>query len=277
MTAIDLRDAHQDRSLDRYGLIGSPGYQLVGLDRVKTFSAPEVQAGRVEGIEVTGETPSSSNIFYIDENRRAHSPMRFHLRAGVENSTIFVGPDCQFTCDIHIEGSGSRVLINGDNYQAGYFRAQLWRDCNTLFIGHRSTTNGNKFVISGETLSVILGEDCMLASNISIQTTDMHSVADMTTGLQINHEADVVIEPHVWLGDNVTIGKGVFLGLGSIVGARSLVSKSFGRFSMVGGVPAKLIRRDVVWKRFGEIHRGFVDEMVAYGATIEDRHLDLRR
>lgn len=277
MTPGELTDAHESRSLDAYGLIGSRGYQLVGLDRVKPFSAPEIKDGAVEGIEIVGDAPSPSNVFYVDQRRNNHHVIKIHLRSGVENSTIFIGPDCQFICDIHIEGNGSKVFLNGDNFQPGYFRAQLWRDFNTLFIGHRSTTNGNKFVISGEHRSVVLGEDCMLASNIAIQTTDMHNVADIATGLQINHEADVVMEPHVWLGDNVTIGKGVVLGFGSIVGARSLVSKSFGRFSMVGGVPAKLIRSNVVWKRFGEIDRGFVDEMVAYGAGLEERDLNLRR
>lgn len=52
----------------------------------------------------------------------------------------------------------------------------------------------------------------------------------------------VVIEDGVWVGANVTILKGVTIGRGSVVAAGAVVTKSCAPYSIIGGVPAKLIR-----------------------------------
>lgn len=46
----------------------------------------------------------------------------------------------------------------------------------------------------------------------------------------------------VWIGANVIILDGVEIGDGAIIGAGSLVTKSVAEYSIVGGVPAKLIK-----------------------------------
>ena len=52
----------------------------------------------------------------------------------------------------------------------------------------------------------------------------------------------LVIEDDVWCGANVTILKGVTIGRGSVVAAGAIVTKSFPPYSIIGGVPAKLIK-----------------------------------
>lgn len=51
----------------------------------------------------------------------------------------------------------------------------------------------------------------------------------------------------VWIGSGVRIKSGVTIGNGCIIGAGSVVTKNIQDYSIVGGVPAKLIR-----KRFNE-------------------------
>ena len=53
----------------------------------------------------------------------------------------------------------------------------------------------------------------------------------------------VVIEDECWLGEGCRILKGVHLGRGCTVGANAVVTKSFPPYSIVAGVPARLIRR----------------------------------
>ena len=58
-----------------------------------------------------------------------------------------------------------------------------------------------------------------------------------------NQDAPVIIEDDVWLGANVTVLKGVTIGRGSVVAAGAVVTKSFPPYSIIGGVPAKFIKR----------------------------------
>ena len=54
----------------------------------------------------------------------------------------------------------------------------------------------------------------------------------------------IKIGNHCWLAANSVILPGVELGNNVIVGAGAVVTKSFEKDSIIGGVPAKLIRKD---------------------------------
>ena len=55
-------------------------------------------------------------------------------------------------------------------------------------------------------------------------------------------EQAICIEDDVWIAANCTITKGVTIGTGSIIGANSVVTKDIAPYSIMGGVPAKLIK-----------------------------------
>jgi acetyltransferase-like isoleucine patch superfamily enzyme len=52
----------------------------------------------------------------------------------------------------------------------------------------------------------------------------------------------VVIEDDVWIGANCIILRGVKIGKGSVIAAGSVVKGDISAYSVVAGVPAKLIR-----------------------------------
>ncbi|ARJ39568.1 acyl transferase [Sporosarcina ureae] len=52
----------------------------------------------------------------------------------------------------------------------------------------------------------------------------------------------VIIEKDVWIGANCIILPGVYIGEGAIIAAGSVVTKSVSSFTIVGGVPAKIIK-----------------------------------
>jgi hypothetical protein len=53
---------------------------------------------------------------------------------------------------------------------------------------------------------------------------------------------DTIIGNDVWIGSGVRIKTGVRIGDGAIVGAGSVVTKDISPFTVVGGVPARIIR-----------------------------------
>ena len=52
----------------------------------------------------------------------------------------------------------------------------------------------------------------------------------------------VVIGDDVWIGSKATITRGVHIGQGAIVGANSVVTHDVAAGTIVGGVPARVIR-----------------------------------
>ena len=61
------------------------------------------------------------------------------------------------------------------------------------------------------------------------------------------NKGDIVIGNDVWVGYEEVILAGVTVGDGAIIGARAVVTKDVPPYTIVGGIPAKPIR-----KRFSE-------------------------
>ena len=62
-----------------------------------------------------------------------------------------------------------------------------------------------------------------------------------------DNKGDIVIGHDVWIGYEAVILAGVTIGDGAIIGSRAVVTKDVEPYTIVGGVPAKPIR-----KRFSE-------------------------
>ncbi len=90
-----------------------------------------------------------------------------------------------------------------------------------------------------DTGGITIGDGTLIGHGSTLTTLN-HSVdparrADMTP-------APIVIGRHVWLGAAVTVVPGVTIGDAAIVGAGAVVTKDVAANTIVGGVPAKLIR-----------------------------------
>lgn len=58
-----------------------------------------------------------------------------------------------------------------------------------------------------------------------------------------DHKGDIVIGNDVWIGYEAVILAGVTIGDGAIIGTRAVVTKDVPPYAIVGGVPAKPIRK----------------------------------
>lgn len=103
----------------------------------------------------------------------------------------------------------------------------------TIYCTEASLTIGNN-VIFGPKPTIITGDH-----RIDVIGKPIIEVQDKLP----SNDLPVVIEDDVWCGANVVILKGVTIGRGSVVAAGSIVTKSCEPYSIIGGIPAKMIGR----------------------------------
>jgi len=112
---------------------------------------------------------------------------------------------------------------------------------------------------------LIIGKFCSIACGAKfIFNSANHTLSSLSTypfpiffeewGLDVknitnawDNKGDIVIGNDVWIGYEAVIMSGVTIGDGAIIGTRAVVTKDVAPYTIVGGVPAKPIR-----KRFSE-------------------------
>ena len=90
--------------------------------------------------------------------------------------------------------------------------------------------------------SVTIGKDSYLSENVTVRDSDNHSFCGSK-----NYSIPIKIGDNVLVGLNSTILKGVTIGNGSVVAANSLVNKDVPPRTLVGGIPAKVIKNEISW------------------------------
>jgi len=98
---------------------------------------------------------------------------------------------------------------------------------------------------------IVIGNNVAISHDVTIMDSDAHTIMDIDAhtiiGDYINTKP-VFIGDHVWIGAKTTILKGVKIGNGAIIAAGSVVTKDVPPHSLVAGVPARVIRKNVKWK-----------------------------
>lgn len=102
--------------------------------------------------------------------------------------------------------------------------------------------NSNAQIVCSK--SITIGNGVAIADGVLIRDCDDHDI--QYEGYE--KTAPVVIGDHVWIGQRATILKGVTIGDNAIVVAGAVVTRDVPANTLVGGVPAKVIRENVAWK-----------------------------
>jgi acetyltransferase-like isoleucine patch superfamily enzyme len=116
--------------------------------------------------------------------------------------------------------------------------------CSVLQIGRNTAINEFNNIRAGGGL-VSIGDNCLIAQFVSIIASN-HSIDVATPIRDAPWQTDrnhVVIGDDVWIGAQCVILPGVTVGTGSVIGAGSVVTRDVDPYSVVAGVPARLIRR----------------------------------
>lgn len=113
----------------------------------------------------------------------------------------------------------------------------------TADFGKNITIGKNVFFNSGcrfqDQGGIVIGDGVLIGHNVVIATIN-HGLDPKEE--RKNHYAPVAIGNHAWIGSNATILPGVTVGEWAVVAAGSVVTKNVEPYTVVGGVPAKVIK-----------------------------------
>lgn len=153
-----------------------------------------------------------------------------HIKIKGENNTLTIGNKCSLR--------GMHILIIGDN--------------NVIDIKNNVSINASNIqptiinAAGGSKISI--GENTLMSNNIEIHSSDYHGIYSLESGARINHEMDITIGNHVWIGLRCIILKGAVISDDSIVAAGSIVTKPFNvKNTILAGSPAKITKEGVTW------------------------------
>lgn len=150
--------------------------------------------------------------------------------------------------NIYIFGDNNTIEI-GEHCQIK--KISLWIEDNycVIKIGDFCTVESAHFAATENNSTIKLGNDCMLSYDVEIRTGDSHSIIDTQTNSRINIAKSVYIGNHVWIGAKSTILKGVDINDNVVIGTGAIVTSNCPKNSLLAGVPAKIIKQDITWKR----------------------------
>ena len=87
---------------------------------------------------------------------------------------------------------------------------------------------------------VIIGNNVLIGPRVMFETVN-HGLSYIPGKGRTSNSKPILIEDEVWVGGGTIITQGVTIGRGSVVAAGAVVTKNVDPYTIVGGVPAKLL------------------------------------
>lgn len=187
------------------------------------------------------------------------------IRLSIKNKGLFiVAPKSKIlktkTASINIKGSFSfnqcwdgkqnqpGTLTLGENAKLNVGSFRTYSGTYISVADNAELSLGSGFLNNNAKIScfekITIGKDVKISEEVIIRDSDNHSI--LKDGYQ--KTKPIHIGNHVWIGLRATILKGVTIGDGAVVAAGSVVTKDVPPHSLVGGVPAKVIRENINWE-----------------------------
>lgn len=140
-----------------------------------------------------------------------------------------------------------KINSHNETYMGEYF------DSSVVSVGKE--TYGLINIISHNLDSkLIIGSFCSIAPNVVFVLSGEHASNCISTfpfkthilkcqNNEARSHGDIIVDDDVWIGTGATIMSGVHIHQGSIIAAGAVVTKDVQPYEIVGGVPAKLIKK----------------------------------
>lgn len=101
----------------------------------------------------------------------------------------------------------------------------------------------NQQCILGADAKITIHDNVSIGFRVSLITSNNEINMDPKTRKRVHYDEPIVIEKNVWIGANATVLSGVTVGEGSVVAAGAVVTRDVPPYTLVGGVPARVIKK----------------------------------
>lgn len=166
-----------------------------------------IATGRLEPMIKADELLRKLNSLPLIAQEEQYVIIRELFGSVGDNPSVSRGFQCDFGCNIYV----------GNNFYAGY-------NCTML-----------------DYAEIRIGDNCLLGPNVGIYTTG-HNLA-ATDRYKTGFALPITIGHDVWIGGNSCVLPGVTIGDGAVIAAGSVVTHDVEPMSVVGGVPARFIKK----------------------------------
>lgn len=110
-----------------------------------------------------------------------------------------------------------------------------------LVIGNKSNIGPYSYI--GCSGKITIGDNVMMGPRVSMFAENhVFENPDITIQAQGVATAPIIIEDDCWIASNVVLLAGITIGKGSVIAAGSVVNMDIPPYSVVAGVPAKIIK-----------------------------------
>jgi galactoside O-acetyltransferase len=93
---------------------------------------------------------------------------------------------------------------------------------------------------------IIIGNNCAIGPNCVLRASNHTFDNPDIPFLEQGHTyGEIILEDDVWIASNCVVTANTTIGRSSIIGAGSVVTKDVEPYSVMGGVPAKLIKKRI--------------------------------
>ena len=149
-------------------------------------------------------------------------------------SGVALGRDCV------LRASNARKVSFGANVTLSD-RARVQCKHGSIQIGSDCFIGVGAIIAARE--SITFGRDCQIAENVTIRDHDHKFWTGQSVAASGYTTAPIAIGNNVWIGAGACVLKGVTIGDNAVVAAGAVVAKDVLSDSLVGGVPARIIRQ----------------------------------
>ena len=182
------------------------------------------------------------------------------LRMKKKGKFLFIGKRVKIKCPRNISiGNGATIsdgcIINAMSKDGIYIGKDFTLGANSIIdctglmreLGESLEIGNNVGISPSFTMfvrgKVKIGDDTIIGPNVTI-VAENHNANDVEKEIrkQGTRRGGIIIGDNCWIGAGVTILDGVEIGNGSIVAAGAVVNKNVEEYTIVGGVPAKMLK-----------------------------------